>query len=45
MVADLIRGAGADVMDVRVPRERSPKAVARPILRFFRMREARGAKR
>jgi len=43
--AERIRRAGVDRMDVAVPRGREPEAVARPILRFFRMREARGAKR
>jgi uncharacterized protein (DUF58 family) len=37
--------AQVDLMDVPVPRERDVDAVARPILRFFRMREERGAKR
>jgi len=40
-----IRRAGADRMDVPVPRTITPGAVAGPILRFFRMRELRGAKR
>ncbi len=41
------RTAGVDRMDVSVPREREgPSAsVVDPILRFFRMRELRGAKR
>ena len=34
-----------DVMDVEVPRGPDLDALARPILDFFRMREARGAKR
>ncbi len=42
---DDLRRAGADRMDVPVPRERDPDAIARPILRFFRMRQRRGAKR
>ncbi len=37
--------ANVDLMDVRVPRERDTDAIARPIRRFFRMREERGAKR
>jgi uncharacterized protein (DUF58 family) len=36
---------GVDRMDVHVPRERSSRAVAAPILRFFRMREQRGLRR
>lgn len=36
--------AGVDVMDVPVPREAGRDLVAGPILRFFRMRELRGAK-
>lgn len=43
-VADRIRRAGADRMDVPVPRVPDRDAIARPILRFFRMRELRGAK-
>lgn len=40
-----LRRAGVDRMDVPIPRARRPEAVARPILRFFRMRELRGTKR
>ena len=40
-----LRRARVDCMDVPVPRERDPNAIAGPILRFFRMRELRGAKR
>jgi uncharacterized protein (DUF58 family) len=40
-----LRRAGVDLMDVPISRERDPEMVARPILRFFRMREERGAKR
>ena len=40
-----LRRAGVDRMDVVVPREADPDAVAAPIHRFFRMREVRGAKR
>jgi len=40
-----LRRAKVDCMDVPVPRTREPNAVAAPILRFFRMRERRGAKR
>ena len=36
--------AKVDCMDVPVPRERDADAVARPIHRFFRMRESRGAR-
>ncbi len=35
---------GVDRMDVPIPRERVKDPVARPILKFFRMRQARGAK-
>jgi uncharacterized protein (DUF58 family) len=37
--------ARVDLMDVPIPRRPDPDTVARPILRFFRMRERRGAKR
>jgi uncharacterized protein (DUF58 family) len=40
-----LRRAGVDRMDVPLPRVPDKDAVARPILRFFRMRELRGAKR
>jgi len=40
-----LRRAKVDVMDVPVPRVRTNDAVAGPILRFFRMRQLRGAKR
>ncbi len=40
-----LRRAQVDLMDVPVPRERGKDLVAGPILRFFRMRELRGAKR
>lgn len=43
--ADALRRAGADLMDVPVPRTPDPDMVAGPILRFFRMREMRGRKR
>ncbi len=43
--AETIARAGADRMDVPVPRTAVKDAVARPILEFFRMRELRGAKR
>lgn len=42
---DALRRARVDLMDVPVPRVPGKDAVARPILRFFRMREERGAKR
>jgi hypothetical protein len=42
--ADRLRRAGADLMDVPIPREADMDAVARPILKFFRMRERRGAR-
>lgn len=45
IVREQLRRAQVDRMDVAVPRERDPDAIARPILRFFRMREQRGAKR
>ena len=40
-----IRRAGVDLMDVPVPRVARKDAVTGPILRFFRMRQQRGAKR
>lgn len=40
-----LRRAKVDRMDVPVPREPGGDLVAGPILRFFRMRELRGAKR
>jgi uncharacterized protein (DUF58 family) len=40
-----LRRAKVDLMDVPVPRDPDKDAVARPILRFFKMRERRGAKR
>jgi uncharacterized protein (DUF58 family) len=40
-----LRRSGVDVMDVPLPITRDRDAVARPILKFFRMRELRGAKR
>ena len=43
--ATAIKRVKVDLMDVPVPRERDTDAIARPILRFFRMREERGAKR
>ncbi len=43
--ADELSRARVDRMDVVVPRHPDRNAVARPILRFFRMRELRGAKR
>lgn len=42
---DTLARAGVDRMDVPVPRVVTRDAVAGPILRFFRMREERGAKR
>lgn len=42
--ADL-RRANVDLMDVPIPRSPDKNAVARPILRFFKMREQRGMKR
>jgi len=44
-VADDLRRAKVDRMDVPLPRVPDRDAVARPILRFFRMRERRGEKR
>jgi uncharacterized protein (DUF58 family) len=40
-----LRRARVDLMDVPVPRAHGKDMVAGPILRFFRMRELRGAKR
>ena len=40
-----IRAAGADLMDVPLPRSPERDLVAAPLLRFFRMREMRGRKR
>jgi hypothetical protein len=40
-----LRRAGADRMDVVVPRVPGRDSVVRPILEFFRMRELKGAKR
>ena len=42
--AAAIRRAGADLMDVPVPRAAAPGAIAGPILKFFRMRELRAAR-
>jgi hypothetical protein len=42
---DAFRRAGVDLMDVPVPRLPDRDAIARPILRFFKMRQRRGAKR
>jgi len=39
-----LRRARVDVMDVPVPQAHGVDLVAGPILRFFRMRERRGAK-
>ena len=44
-VEEQLRHAQVDRIDVAIPRERDPDAIARPILRFFRMRAQRGAKR
>ena len=41
---DLRRGR-VDLLDIPVPRARERDVVSGPLLRFFRMREARGAKR
>ncbi len=40
-----LRRARVDLMDVPIPRDPDKDAVARPILRFFGMRERRGEKR
>jgi uncharacterized protein (DUF58 family) len=40
-----LRRLKVDLMDVPIPRRPDGDVVARPILRFFRMRELRGAKR
>ncbi len=45
MVADELHRAGVDLLDVPLTFERDPDMIARPILRFFRMRQRRGAKR
>jgi uncharacterized protein (DUF58 family) len=42
---DRLRRAGVDRMEVPLPRVADRDAVARPILKFFRMRVQRGAKR
>jgi uncharacterized protein (DUF58 family) len=42
---DALRRANVDRMDVPVPRTADRNAIARPVLRFFRMREMRGEKR
>jgi len=42
---DTLRRAKVDRMDVPIGRERDKEMVARPIMRFFQMRESRGAKR
>lgn len=44
-VDEELRRLGVDRMDMPLPRERDVDAIAREILRFFRMRERRGAKR
>ena len=43
--AAALRRARVDIMDVPVPRELGRASIATPILRFFHMRELRGAKR
>jgi len=40
-----LRRADVDVIDVPIPRAPTRDAIAGPLLRFFRMREMRGAKR
>jgi uncharacterized protein (DUF58 family) len=42
---EALRRAKVDLMDVPISREHDKEMVARPILKFFRMREERGAKR
>lgn len=44
-VADQVRRSGADLMEVSIPTDPGLDAIARPILEFFHMREARGMKR
>ncbi|MHC4953550.1 MAG: DUF58 domain-containing protein [Planctomycetota bacterium] len=44
-VADDLRRANVDLMDVPISRDYDKNMVARPIMKFFRMREGRGAKR
>jgi len=41
---DELRRAGVDLMDVPITREQDNDMIARPILKFFSMRAARGAK-
>jgi len=42
---DALRRAKVDLMDVPITRTHDRDSIARPILKFFRMRELRGAKR
>ncbi len=42
---EALRRAKVDLLDVPVPRSPGKDLVTGPILRFFRMRESRGAKR
>jgi uncharacterized protein (DUF58 family) len=44
-VSDSLRRGGVDLIEVPLPRQRDARALLRPLLRFMRMREARGAKR
>ena len=44
-IHDSLARAGVDCMDVEVPLDPTLETIARPILAFFSMREARGAKR
>ncbi|MFT7620308.1 MAG: hypothetical protein ACI97A_003965, partial [Planctomycetota bacterium] len=43
--AATLRRLQVDLVDVEIPRTNKPEAISRPLLRFFQMREARGAKR
>jgi uncharacterized protein (DUF58 family) len=42
---DTLRRAKVDLMDVPIGRQREKDMVARPIMKFFQMRQSRGAKR
>lgn len=44
-VASELRRARVDLVDVRVPEQRDPRALAAPLSAFFRMRERRSAHR
>lgn len=44
-LSETLRRMQVDLIDVAMPREENPDFISRPLLRFFQMREARGAKR